>query len=34
MHPDEWLPIIFADSVPVVIEGTSEHLAVNTIFNR
>jgi yecA family protein len=34
VHPDEWLPIIFAGRVPAVIEGTPEHLAVNTIFNR
>jgi yecA family protein len=34
VHPDEWLPIIFAGRVPVVIEGTPEHLAVNTILNR
>jgi yecA family protein len=34
VHPDEWLPIIFAGRVPVAIEGTPEHLAVNTIFNR
>lgn len=34
VHPEEWLPIIFAGRVPAVIEGTPEHLAVNTIFNR
>lgn len=34
VHPDEWLPIIFAGRVPAAIEGTPEHLAVNTIFNR
>jgi hypothetical protein len=34
MSPDEWLPIIFAGRVPAAIEGTPEHLAVNTIFNR
>jgi uncharacterized protein len=34
VSPDEWLPIIFAGRVPAVIEGTPEHLAVNTIFNR
>ncbi len=34
VHPDEWLPIIFAGHVLAVIEGTPEHLAVNTIFNR
>jgi yecA family protein len=34
VHPDEWLPIIFAGRVPAVIEGTPEHLAVNTILDR
>ena len=34
VHPDECLPIIFAGRVPAAIEGTPEHLAVNTIFNR
>jgi yecA family protein len=34
VHPDEWLPVIFAGRVPAAIEGTPEHLAVNTIFNR
>jgi yecA family protein len=34
VHPDEWLPIIFAGRVPAAIESTPEHLAVNTIFNR
>jgi yecA family protein len=34
VSPDEWLPIIFASRMPAVIEGTPEHLAVNTIFNR
>ena len=34
VSPDEWLPIIFAGRMPAVIEGTPEHLAVNTIFNR
>ena len=34
VHPDEWLPIIFAGRVPAAIAGTPEHLAVNTIFNR
>jgi uncharacterized protein len=34
VHPEEWLPIIFAGRVPDVHEGTPEHLAVNTIFNR
>jgi hypothetical protein len=26
VHPDEWLPIIFAGRVPAAIEGTPEHL--------
>jgi yecA family protein len=34
VHPEEWLPIIFAGRVPAAIEGTPEQLAVNTIFNR
>lgn len=34
VHPDQWLPIIFAGRMPAAIEGTPEHLAVNTIFNR
>jgi len=34
VSPDEWLPIIFAGRTPAVIEGTPEHLAVNTSFNR
>jgi yecA family protein len=34
VHPEEWFPIIFAGRVPDVREGTPEHLAVNTIFNR
>jgi hypothetical protein len=33
-HPEEWLLIIFGGRVPDVVEGTPEHLAVNTIFNR
>jgi yecA family protein len=34
VDPQEWLPLIFAGRVPAAIEGTPEHLAVNTIFNR
>jgi yecA family protein len=34
LHPEEWLPIIFAGRVPDVLDGTPEHLAVNTIFDR
>lgn len=34
VDPREWLPLIFAGRVPACDAGTTEHLAVNTIFNR
>lgn len=32
--PQEWLPLIFNGRLPSAVEGTPEHLAVNTILNR
>jgi yecA family protein len=34
VHPQEWLPLIFNGRLPLAVEGTPEHLAVNTILNR
>ena len=34
VDPREWLPLIFAGRLPALDDGTPEHLAVNTIFNR
>ena len=34
VHPQEWLPPIFNGRLPAAVEGTPEHLAVNTILNR
>jgi yecA family protein len=34
VHPDEWVPLIFAGRPPAMHENSFEHRAVQTIFNR
>ena len=34
VHPDEWVPLIFAGRRPAMHENSSEHRVVQTIFNR
>jgi yecA family protein len=34
VHPDEWVPLIFAGKRPAMLEGSIEERIVRTVFNR